>query len=292
MQVIKIILLSSSRRPCAIIHRKCCWNPTMLWLPAGLYPRQNLSPPSHTMPILTSPRPRGAAIRRYAVGGAGAAPAGGVTTHSREASGHRPGGTTAPVRGARWKAWRHRICGAKDATRPAADRKRLGPFRDHPLHETKEIAQASLPNWRRGSQVSETPCRISAARRLKNAGKRSATGRADGGSIHPRRILAQWKRLRSPAPRGAPLPLIDQRTRHRGRGFGVRSFSPRGRRCLRSRRMREGHAPVQGDPHPSALRAATFSPEGRRKGAAPLNPPSSSFRRRSPSSSDCWRRRP
>ena len=40
-------------------------------------------------PILTPPRPRGAAIRRYAVGGAGAAPAGGVTTHSREASGHR-----------------------------------------------------------------------------------------------------------------------------------------------------------------------------------------------------------
>ena len=72
------------------------------------------------------------------------------------------------------------------------------PFRDHPLHETKGIAQASLPNWRRGSQVSETPCRISAARRLKNAGKRSATGRADGGSIHPRRILAQRKRQNTP----------------------------------------------------------------------------------------------
>ena len=95
--------------------------------------------------------------------------------------------------------------------------KRLSPFRDHPLHETKEIAQASLPNWCRGSQVSEPPCRISAARRLKNAGKRSATGRADGGSIHPRRILAQWKRPDTPAPRGAPLPLIDQRTRQRGR---------------------------------------------------------------------------
>ena len=70
----------------------------------GAMPRPapvNLSPPSHPAPILTSPRPRGAAIRRYAVGGAGAAPAGGVTTHSREASGHRPGGTTAPVRGAR-----------------------------------------------------------------------------------------------------------------------------------------------------------------------------------------------
>ncbi len=74
----------------------------------------------------------------------------------------------------------------------------LSPFRDHPLHETKEIAQASLPNWRRGPQVSETPCRISAARRLKNAGKRSATGRAEGGSIPPRRILAQWKRPDTP----------------------------------------------------------------------------------------------
>jgi hypothetical protein len=160
----------------------------------------NLSPPSHPAPILTAPRPRGAAIRRYAVGGAGVAPAGGVTTHSREASGHRPGGTTAPVRGARWKAWRHRICGARTRQGRQRTEKRLSPFRDRPLHETKEIAQASLPNWRRGPQVSETPCRISAARRLKNAGKRSATGRADGGSIHPRRILAQWKR---PIPRAS-----------------------------------------------------------------------------------------
>ena len=73
----------------------------------------NLSPPSRPAPILAPPRPRGAAIRRYAVGGAGAAPAGGVTTHSREASGHRPEDITIPVRGARWKAWRHRICAAR-----------------------------------------------------------------------------------------------------------------------------------------------------------------------------------
>ena len=65
---------------------------------------ENLSPPSRLAPILTPPRPRGAAIRRYAVGGAGAAPAGGVATHFREASGHRPGDITIPVRGARWKA--------------------------------------------------------------------------------------------------------------------------------------------------------------------------------------------
>ena len=56
--------------------------------------------------------------------------------------------------------------------------KRLSPFRDHPLHETKEIAQASLPNWRRGPQLSETPCRISAARRLKNAGNAAKCSQA------------------------------------------------------------------------------------------------------------------
>lgn len=88
---------------------------------------ENLSPPSHSAPILGLPRPRGAAIRRYAVGGAGAAPAGGVTTHSREASGHRPGDITIPVRGARWKAWRHRICGARTRQGRHRTEKRLKP---------------------------------------------------------------------------------------------------------------------------------------------------------------------
>ena len=40
------------------------------------------------------------------------------------------------------------------------------------------------------------------------ADERSATGRAEGGSIPPRRDLAQWLRIYTFAPRGAPLPLI------------------------------------------------------------------------------------
>jgi hypothetical protein len=43
----------------------------------------------------------------------------------------------------------------------------------------------------------------------KIADKRSAGGRADGGSICPRRILAQRMRISGYAPRGAPLPLVD-----------------------------------------------------------------------------------
>ena len=80
--------------------------------------------------------------------------------------------------------------------------------------------------------------RISAARGFQIAGKRSATGRADGGSIHPRRILAQRKRLsihrasrRSAAPHS-------KRTRRRGRRRRMREpqrkpFSPCGRRWPR-----------------------------------------------------------
>ena len=50
----------------------------------------------------------------------------------------------------------------------------------------------------------------------KIADKRSATGRADGGSIHPRRILAQRMRISGYAPRGAPLPLVIDRRRKAG----------------------------------------------------------------------------
>ena len=52
----------------------------------------------------------------------------------------------------------------------------------------------------------------------KIADKRSATGRAGSGSICPRRILAQWMRISTHAPRGAPLPLVcDVRVEARAR---------------------------------------------------------------------------
>ena len=144
------------------------------------------------MAILGPPRPRGAAIRRYAVGGARSAPAGGVTIHSREASGHRPGGTTAPVRGARWTGWRKRPCPTPRCGAP------FGALRPQ-------------------DGMAGPPALISAARRLKNAGKRSATGRADGGSIHPRRILAQWKRPDTTCASRRSAAPHPGRTRQRGR---------------------------------------------------------------------------
>jgi hypothetical protein len=65
--------------------------------------RTNLSPPSPHPPYSPRPSPkRGGHPEVCQWLGDGSAPAGGVTIHSREASGHRPGGTTAPVRGARW----------------------------------------------------------------------------------------------------------------------------------------------------------------------------------------------
>ena len=116
----------------------------------------------------------------------------------------------------------------RDATRPASDRTAARRFRDHPMHETKESASAiSAELASKGLAAKDGLDPISAARRLKNADERSATGRAEGGSILPRRILAQWKRLRSPAPRGAPLPLNSKRTRRRGR-MTMHAREPRG----------------------------------------------------------------
>ncbi len=117
--------------------------------------------------------------------GVGAAPAGGVTIHSREASGHRPGDTMIPVRGARWTGrWHHAFVPCLTARQPDEGNWRLGL-----------ASGAGLRPNKRGPET-------------KNADTRSATGRADGGSIHPRRILAQRMRTstqrtsrRSAAPR-------------------------------------------------------------------------------------------
>lgn len=233
---------------------------------------KNLSPPSPPAPILAPPRPRGAAIRRYAVGGAGAAPAGGVTTHSREASGHRPGDTSIPVRGARWNG--RPVPGSSCVQRTRQRRSGIVPWR------------RIVPNWL--PPAGPMPWQARPDKRgqvVKIAGRRAPTGRADGGSIHPRRILAQWKRPDTPrlAALRCPSPINE-----RGNAGGEDacadppSCSPLWR------------APTSGAPH-----AIDRDVDGRdrpdhdeAKGSATLllNPRPSSSRRRSPSSSG-WRRR-
>ncbi len=126
----------------------------------------------------------------------GAAPAAGFARQSREASGHRPGGTTAPVRGARWTGRRHHaFVPCRTARQPDEGNWRLGL-----------AAEAGLRPDKRGPEP-------------KIADKRSATGRAGSGSICPRRILAQWMRTATLAPRGAPLPLVISRRRKAGGDF-------------------------------------------------------------------------
>ncbi len=71
--------------------------------------RQHANPHPHKpMPHCPRPSPKGGGHPEVCHwSGDGSAPAGGVTIRSREASGHRPGGITTPVRGARWNGRRH-----------------------------------------------------------------------------------------------------------------------------------------------------------------------------------------
>jgi len=55
------------------------------------------------------------------------------------------------------------------------------------------------------------PARQKRGPELSNRRWRSATGRADGGSIHPRRFLAQWKRNTKRASRRSAAPHMRQR---------------------------------------------------------------------------------
>jgi len=113
------------------------------------------------------------------------------------------------------------------------------------------------------------------------ADKRSATGRADGGSIHPRRILAQWMRISGYAPRGAPLPLVFDACVRARAGISAVWFQgeargtplPYGRRAgMRDRRSllnRDGAvAPCCCDGRPSSGAPRHLLPSGRREEAA------------------------
>ncbi len=145
-----------------------------------------LIPVPPTTPILAPPHPRGAAIRKAS----------------------------------RWWGWARRL---RAGLHPALGRLRgtaLGVLR--PLCE--ELAGKVLgitPSSHAGRR--DNPMRGTGARGLaaeagprpdkrgpepKIADRRSATGRAAGGSIPPRRILAQRMRIICYAPRGAPLPLV------------------------------------------------------------------------------------
>ncbi len=126
----------------------------------------------------------------------GAAPAAGFARQTREASGHRPGDITIPVRGARWTGRRH-----------------------HAFVPCLMARQPDEGNWRLGLAAIAGLRPDKRGPRSEIADKRSATGRAGSGSIHPRRILAQWMRISGYAPRGAPLPLVINRRRKAGGDF-------------------------------------------------------------------------
>jgi hypothetical protein len=98
--------------------------------------------------------------------------------------------------------FRERSCGEAE----------IGPARDTPLSDRR-----TRPKLRPSGRNRMQPIPISAARRLKNADRRNATGRAEGGSILPRRILAQWKRPDTICASRRSAAPHSERTRRRGR---------------------------------------------------------------------------
>ncbi len=165
--------------------------------------KTNPRPANHPHNRPTS-SPRGSHPEGKPLVGMGAAPAASLASWTREASGHRPGDTRIPVRGARWNGrWHHAFVPCRTARQPDEGNWRLGL-----------AAEAGLRPDKRGPEY-------------KIADKRSATGRAGSGSICPRRILAQWMRIstqrasrRSAAPRDQPTP-------EGGRGFRLCGFAGR-----------------------------------------------------------------
>jgi hypothetical protein len=140
-----------------------------------------------TTSILAPPHPRGAAIRK-------AQPWWGWARRLRP--GLHPGprrlrGTALGTLGSLCEELAGKVAGIT----PASHARR----RDDPMSGTGArglAAEAGLRPDQRGPQS-------------KIADKRSAGGCAAGGSIPPRRILAQRMRNFTLAPRGAPLPLVD-----------------------------------------------------------------------------------
>ena len=130
--------------------------------------------------------PRGGHPEGTPLVGMGAAPAGGFAPRTREASGHRPGGTTAPVRGARWKGgWHHAFVPCLTARQPDEGNWRLGL-----------AAKAGFRPDKRGPESSNR----------RQAERHGACGWwLNPSAPHPGSTDAE---LRPNAPRGAPLPLV------------------------------------------------------------------------------------
>ncbi len=149
--------------------------------------REKLIPaPSFAPYSATTSSPRGSHPEGTPLVGMGAAPAASLASWTREASGHRPGGTTAPVRGARWTGRRH-----------------------HAFVPCRTARQPDEGNWRRkGSRRRLAFDPISAARSPKSPTSGAPRGvRMVAQSIR----AASWLNgcgLIPNAPRGAPLPLV------------------------------------------------------------------------------------
>ncbi len=193
--------------------------------------------PAHHPHNRRTSSPRGSHPEGKPLVGVGAAPAAGFAPRSREASGHRPRDNTIPVRGARWTGRSH-----------------------HAFVPCLTARQPDEGNWRLGLASEDGFRPDKRGPKSEIADKRSATGRADGGSIHPRRILAQWMRNSRYAPRGAPLPLMIDRRRKVGGDLVCPSFSGE------AKRRPENLRPSQGE-EPRSSRDARGKPEQDVRGA-------------------------
>jgi len=136
--------------------------------------------------------------------GMGAAPAAGITSQTREASGHRPGGTTAPVRGARWEDRRG------GETRP-------------------KMRRGDEPSWHRGPRGSRAAGREARPGVVKSpeAERHGACGRwLNPSAPHPGSTDAAYANR---ASRRSAAPRLKAAALRCGRGFGVRQRGgPRG----------------------------------------------------------------
>ena len=166
--------------------------------------RENLSPPFAAALILAGPHPRGAAIRRCANGGRRFGACGWSHDPLPGGFGNRPGGKTAPARGARWTARRLQPAPRPDdAERPASE----------PSDAGQRIGGDPRRTASEGSRHRPAIGPISAARSQKSpeAERHGACGRwLNPSAPHPGSTDAALYPI---APRGAPLAPHGERSR-------------------------------------------------------------------------------
>ena len=130
-------------------------------------------------------------------------------------------------------------CARSSLAGPAADREPLERRRDDPMRGTGE-----------GDERDRGKVRMKRGPEFSNRRRRSATGRADGGSIHPRRFLAQWKRITN--QRLAALRCPSDAT------------TPAGRACGRGDLMRHSRPKRSAEPRISGPVGRIRAPSGLR----------------------------